>query len=97
MLATPPVFPDRLSIAGIGRLLDGFSLKRVSRKEIARIVRFYGVSVILLLLHEIAAYPPAIALSALYTDTPVLVLLVCAVILFGTSLLLVKPAGRRAS
>jgi hypothetical protein len=95
ILATPPVFPDRLSITRIGRLLDGFSLNRVSRREIARIVRFYGVSVILLLLHEIAAHPLGIGFSVVSLDAPVLALLGSAALLFSASLFLVRPAGRR--
>jgi hypothetical protein len=43
MLTTPPLFPDRESLANIRALLKGFSASRVSAKEVARNVRFWAV------------------------------------------------------
>ncbi len=97
ILSTPSVFPDRLSISHVSRLLDGFSFRRISRKEVARIIRFYGVAVMLLLLHEIAVHPFDISLSAVYTDIPILALLACTAVLFGSSRLILKAVGRPAS
>jgi hypothetical protein len=52
-LDTPQVFPDRRSIRNIGSFFAGFSVSRVSAKEMARIVRFYAMAALILFAHSL--------------------------------------------
>jgi hypothetical protein len=55
---TPPVFPDRLSIRRIGSFFTGFSFKRISAKERARIVRFWAMAILILVIGRLSAEGP---------------------------------------
>lgn len=53
-LGTPQAFPDRRSTGNVGSLFKGFSVKRISAKERARIVRFYAMSALILFAHTLS-------------------------------------------
>lgn len=88
MLATPPVFPDRQSIRRVGQLFEGFSSKRISRKEIARIVRFYAMAALILVLHNVRWQDlRSEGLSFLF-DASIFLLLLLAVLFYCASLMI---------
>jgi protein-S-isoprenylcysteine O-methyltransferase Ste14 len=84
---TPQVFPDRGSMRNIGSLFDGFSFRRVTAKEMARIVRFYAMAVMILFAHTLSVHiTPHLALSARPVTS---VLLAFAVVLYlGSAVIL---------
>lgn len=49
----PQVFPDMGSLRGLKELFDGFSLKRITAKECSRIARFFSMSFVIILIHEL--------------------------------------------
>jgi hypothetical protein len=92
MLGTPQVFPDRHSISHLPSLFAGFSAKRISPKELARIVRFYAVAFLILGIGRIGAARP---LSRhLFSDPAVIFLFLPAVLLYGASAIILKIPGR---
>jgi len=50
---TPQVLPDSQSIRYWKELLNGFSLSRITAKELSRVLRFWTVACFLLLLHDL--------------------------------------------
>lgn len=52
-LQVPQVLPDSGSIKGWRDILAGFSSRRISKRELARIARFWAVESFFLLLHEV--------------------------------------------
>lgn len=93
ILGTPPVFPDRLSIGNVGALFAGFSMRRISIKEAARIVRFYAMAFLILAVGRIAAagsgrFHPVCEPSTLMPLLP-------AVILYALSLVILAMRKRR--
>lgn len=88
MLSIPPVFPDRHSIFHLPSLFDGFSTKRISLKELARIVRFFAVAFLILGIGRIGAARP---LSRhLFSDPAVIFVFLPAVLLYAVSAVILK-------
>jgi protein-S-isoprenylcysteine O-methyltransferase Ste14 len=54
ILETPRLFPDRQSLRNIGSLFEGFLIKRVSAKELARILRFWAMATVILCAGQLA-------------------------------------------
>ncbi len=52
----PQVFPDRASLTAWRDLFEGFSIKRISLKERARITRFFACGFAIMLLHALDLY-----------------------------------------
>jgi len=91
MLSTPPVFPDRRSVRG-ARPLAGFSWRRISGKEVARITRFYAVALLILVIHR--RPPGEVGLG--FVRTPgTLVLLALSALLYAAGLVILKLRHRR--
>jgi hypothetical protein len=53
MLRTPGLCPDRGSITNVSGLFQGFSVKRISRREVARVLRFSAVWLSLYMVHDL--------------------------------------------
>lgn len=88
MLGTPPIFPDRHSIFHLPSLFAGFSAKRISLKEMARIVRFFAVAFLILGIGRVGAARP---LSRhLFSDPAVIFLFLPAVLLYAVSAVILK-------
>ena len=51
--AIPQVFPDRVSLGGLKKLFEGFSLKRITAKECSRVARFSSMGFAITLIHEL--------------------------------------------
>lgn len=49
----PQVFPDRVSLGGLKKLFEGFSLKRITAKEYSRVARFSSIGFAITLIHEL--------------------------------------------
>lgn len=49
----PQVFPDSGSLKAWRGIMAGFSLKRISKRELARIARFWAVEFLFLLFHDL--------------------------------------------
>ncbi len=54
----PSVFPDALSIKGSRQIFGGFSIRRVSKKEVARLLRYWGTALLIVFLHGIIRKGP---------------------------------------
>jgi hypothetical protein len=91
LLSTPPVFPDRRSIQQVRRLFAGFSLTRISGKEVARIVRFYAMALLILAVHQGSG---KIGSLDFLSDRGTLLLLAVAFLLYGVSFTILKLRKR---
>jgi hypothetical protein len=92
MLGTPAIFPDRHSISHLPSLFAGFSTKRISKKELARIVRFYAVAFLILGIGRIGADR---GLSGrLFSDPEIAFLFLPAVFLYAVSATILKLKKR---
>jgi protein-S-isoprenylcysteine O-methyltransferase Ste14 len=91
LLSTPPVFPDRRSIQHVRRLFAGFSLTRVSGKEVARIVRFYAMALLILAFHQGRGKT---SLVDVLSDRGTLMLLAAALLLYAASFTILKLRKR---
>ncbi len=49
----PQVFPDPKSVKNFRNIFEGFSLKRVTFKECARIIRFWSMFMLIILIHHL--------------------------------------------
>jgi len=49
----PSAFPDASSIRGWKHLFDGFSMRRISKKEVARLFRYWATALLIFCLHRI--------------------------------------------
>jgi hypothetical protein len=92
VLGTPPVFPDRHSVRN-ARPFAGFSWRRISGKEVARITRFYAMTCIILVIHRKA--PGAADLSFLRLPGT-LALLSLAALLYAAGLVILKLRKRKS-
>jgi len=93
VLETPRVFPDRQSIRNIGSLFVGYSAKRISAKEMARIVRFCAMAILILSigkLSEVGSFGTGL-LQCPGTD----ILLVSAVLLYVGSGIIMRIKRHR--
>ena len=93
LLGTPPIFPDRRSILHVRSLFSGYSLARISGKEVARIVRFYAMALVILALHGMGGW--RLANRACLFCGPTALLLVLAAVLYGVSLVILSLRKRR--
>ena len=93
LLSTPPVFPDRHSILHAKSLLAGYSLARISGKEVARIVRFYAMALLILALHRVGG--GRLLSLAFLSDRAVAVLLALAGLLYAASFTILKLRRRQ--
>jgi hypothetical protein len=91
LLSTPPVFPDRRSIQQVRRLFAGFSLTRISGKEVARIVRFYAMALLIPAFHQGGG---KMSLTEVLSDRGMLMLLAAALLLYGVSFTILKLRKR---
>jgi hypothetical protein len=87
LLGTPPVFPDRRSIRHARRLFAGFSLLRISGKEVARIIRFYAMALLILAFHQMGGKMP---FMDVLSRRGTLMLLAGALLLYGVSSIILK-------
>lgn len=94
LLNTPPVFPDRRSIRYAPRLFAGFSFARLSRKEAARITRFYATALLIMAFHQAAG---KIAARDFFSDRATLMLLVPALFLYAVAFIILKCRKRAGS
>lgn len=83
MLEAPAVFPDRHSASRFASLFTGFSPTRVSPKELARIVRFWAVALIITGIGRIGAIRDLP--GSLLANEGLLFLFCAAVLLYGAS------------
>lgn len=93
VLDTPGVFPDRQSIRNIGQLFAGFSPKRVSAKEIARIIRFCAMA-ILIVFGRSVSHAGSFGIDILKQPFPD-ILLVSAILLYLCSSIILKIGKSR--
>lgn len=49
----PQIFPDRASLRGLGKLFEGFSVKRITAKECSRVARLSAVGLAITLVQEL--------------------------------------------
>jgi hypothetical protein len=91
LLSTPPVFPDRRSIQHMRCLFAGFSLDRISGKEVARIIRFYAMALLILAFHHVGG---KIGSLDVLSDRGMLMLLGSALLLYGVSFTILKLRKR---
>ena len=92
LLSTPPVFPDRHSILHVKSLLTGYSVARISGKEVARIIRFYAMALLILALHRVSG--GRLLSLAFLSDRAVAVLLGLAGLLYAVSFTILKLRRR---
>ncbi len=71
-LEVPQVFPDPGSIKGWQDIFAGFSPRRISKRELARIARFWAVECFFLLLHEVREEGFGQLVSLVDYDGPIL-------------------------
>jgi protein-S-isoprenylcysteine O-methyltransferase Ste14 len=90
-LDTPRVFPDRTSIRNLGSLFAGFSIKRISPKELARIVRFWAMAAFILLARGVSEAGP---LGMGIFKQPSLDLLLTSVILLLAASVVILRVGK---
>ncbi len=91
LLSTPPVFPDRRSVLHLRRLFAHFSIRRISSKEVARIMRFYAMALLILALHKAGG---RIGRPGLLSDRGMLVLLAVALLLYAAGFVILKLGKR---
>lgn len=91
ILSTPPLFPDRHSVLH-ARPFAGFSWRRISGKEVARIMRFYAMAPLILAIHR---KPPGIASLRFLSEGRTLALIAFSAILYAASLIVLKIRKRR--
>lgn len=94
----PQVFPDRVSLGGLKKLFEGFSLKRITAKECSRVARFSSMGFAITLIHELK--PEGLSglkhlLVPTKHDYDEFVFMVAATTLLLFSLIFIKAAGRR--
>jgi hypothetical protein len=94
----PQVFPDRVSLGGLKKLFEGFSLKRITAKECSRVARFSSMGFAITLIHELK--PEGLSglkhlLVPTRHDYDEFVFMVIATALLFFSLIFIKAAGRR--
>ncbi len=94
MLTTPQVFPDRYSIYRFGHILDGFSSKRISHKEMARIIRFFAMGLLILTIHRVTWH--AFETGDLHSvmDIEVILFLLIVALLYAINLLVLATRRR---
>lgn len=91
LLGTPPVFPDRHSVLD-ARLFAGFSWKRISGKEVARILRFYAMAPLIAAIHR---KPPGTLSPAFLSEPGTLMLLALSLLLYAGSFVILKLRKRK--
>jgi hypothetical protein len=94
----PQVFPDRVSLGGLKKLFEGFSLKRITVKECSRVARFSSMGFAITLIHELK--PEGLTglkhlLAPTRHDYDEFVFMAAAATLLLFSLIFIKAAGRR--
>jgi protein-S-isoprenylcysteine O-methyltransferase Ste14 len=94
MFNTPAVIPDRQSIKNFARLFQGFSVARISSKEIARVVRFFAVALLIFGIHAIEWEDFENLTKGTYFPTYFLPTLVTAGLLYIVSLLILRSGSR---
>ncbi|OPY64817.1 MAG: hypothetical protein A4E57_03411 [Syntrophorhabdaceae bacterium PtaU1.Bin034] len=98
ILSTPQVFPDSRSIFNVKHLFSGFSLTRITGKEVARILRFFAMGILILAVHRIPWN--SIGRITEITTGPwirisVLSLFLAGAVLYGANLLILKFTNNR--
>lgn len=91
MLGTPPVFPDRHSVRG-AHPFAGFSWRRISGKEVARIMRFYAMAPLIVVIHK---WPHGAAGLSFLLRPDVLALLILSALLYASSVVILKARKRK--
>jgi hypothetical protein len=91
MLGTPAVFPDRHSVRR-ARPFAGFSWRRISGKEVARIMRFYAMAPIIVVIHR---RPPGAADLGFLRSPGTLALLALSALLYAAGLVILKLRKRK--
>lgn len=92
----PQVFPDRNSFKHLTTFFEGFSLRRISWKECARVSRFCSLGIFLTLIHDVAGN----GLSNLHLRIPVLydwgeaLFVFLATVLYVASVAFIRMANR---
>jgi len=91
--AVPQIFPDRTSLNRWRSLLEGFSLRRISWKEYARVARFCSLGIFISILNEVQqeGLPGLIdIIRPRRNDYDEFLFGLCAVALYGASVLFMR-------
>lgn len=98
--SVPQVFPDIGSWPGIKRIFKGFSKKRITWKEMARIARFCSICFIILLIHDLEPHGFAGLkqfLNPLTLTSNELLYIVFAALLYMASIILIRISMTKCS
>jgi hypothetical protein len=95
---TPPIFPDRRTIRNLPFLFAGFSHRRISLKEVARLTRFYAMAFLILACSGIDGAGLLAGRPGLIDGRVLVPRLVAAAVLYGVGLIIMKArTGKRHS
>ena len=95
-LETPQVLPDGRVLGHWRDFLRGFSIKRVTRNELARVIRFWTIACFMLLLHHLRAEGLREISPLSYRDHDRLILLACLAALVTLQFILNRRAKEKA-
>ena len=95
-LETPQVLPDGRVLGHWRDFLRGFSIKRVTRNELARVIRFWTIACFMLLLHHLRAEGLREISPLSYRDHDRLILLACLAVLVTLQFILNRRAKEKA-
>jgi hypothetical protein len=91
---TPGVIPDRQSIKNIAHLFKGFSMSRVTSKEVARVIRFFAVALLIFGIHGLGWSDFGNFMKGGHLPTHFLTALVTASVLYVANLLILRQGPR---
>jgi Isoprenylcysteine carboxyl methyltransferase (ICMT) family len=95
-LETPQVLPDGRALGYWRDFLRGFSIKRVTRTELARVIRFWTIACFMLLLHHLRAEGLREISPLSHRDHDRLILLACLAVLVTLQFILNRGAKEKA-
>jgi hypothetical protein len=94
ILSAPGLFPDRRSIRNLKSLFQGFAVKRVSAKEVARILRFCAMWLLILMVNVLTWGDLCGMAAKWHLWSPPLYFMAGAVILYVSSTLILRLRKR---
>jgi hypothetical protein len=95
-LETPQVLPDGHALRHWKAFLRGFSIKRVTSNELARVMRFWTTACFIVLLHDVTVEGLKEFSFGYHTDHDGLMLLACLMLLATLQFILGRHARKKA-
>jgi protein-S-isoprenylcysteine O-methyltransferase Ste14 len=88
------IFPDNYTVRNFKSLFNGFSFRRITLNELARIVRFWATAVLMMLIHTVGSKGFHNSnISGYLHDRTILVFSLLVVLLYGASFALAAMAS----